>query len=281
MVRIGIIGAGRVGTCLAGYLAARGYPVAGFFSRTFASAQTAAGAIGGQAYTDLCALATDSDVVLITTPDDAIAQTAAALAAGLSEGKRRVYIHTSGATPAAALSPLAPHAAGLFALHPIYSFSGRYLPPEEVARIPVTVEGQGEDAFIKEAFPHAVSIPAAQKPLYHAALCMASNFLVTLMAHAWHAAEGAGLPPEMLRPLVEKTVENLFVQGPEAALTGPISRGDAGTVRAHLAALGDETDFYQILGRYTAQLAEQAGRLDQTQRNKILEVLQDGKTYNA
>ncbi len=209
--RLAIIGRGRVGTALAGAFATAGYSVSGPLGR---------GADGSGA-----------DAVLLCVPDDEIVRAAAHVPPGPLVG------HCSGAT---GLSALTPHEA--FALHPLMT---------------VTAEGAdfaGAGAAIAGTTPRALDLAAelaqalgmrpaqvaeADRPAYHAAASIASNFLVTLEAAAERVAGAAGVGRDQLVPLVRATVENWARLGPERALTGPVARGDEATIERQRAAVED------------------------------------------
>lgn len=159
----------------------------------------------------------DADVVLLCVPDGEIAAAAACIAPG------RLVGHCSGATT---LAPLAPHEA--FSLHPLMT---------------VTAAGARFDGAACAVAGHAVGRALAERlgmrpfavadedrAAYHAAACVASNFLVTLEGFAERLAVSAGAPRDAFLPLVRATVENWAALGPERALTGPIARGDDATV---------------------------------------------------
>jgi predicted short-subunit dehydrogenase-like oxidoreductase (DUF2520 family) len=207
--RLAIIGRGRLGNALAGALTRVGYEVSGPLGR---------GADGSGA-----------DAVLLCVPDAEIARAATRVSPGPLVG------HCSGAT---GLAELTPHEA--FSLHPL-----------------MTVTAQGADfagagAAIAGTTPRALDLAAelaqalgmvpvrlaeADRPAYHAAASIASNFLVTLEAAAERLADAAGIEREQLVPLVRATVENWARLGPERALTGPVARGDEATVRRQRAAV--------------------------------------------
>ncbi len=217
--RLGVVGAGRLGSALAIALRAAGYPVEG---------------PAGRGERPL-----DCEAIVLCVPDAEI-PTAAATVAGAAP----VIGHTSGATPLSALEPAG--AAALFGLHPLQTFGG-----ESAAD---AFEGSG--CAIAGSTPAALSlaqriardlgmrpfeIEERGRAAYHAAASVASNFLVTLEAAAERLAGGAGLEPEqaraLLAPLVLQTAANWAELGPERALTGPVARGDEATVAAQRAAV--------------------------------------------
>jgi predicted short-subunit dehydrogenase-like oxidoreductase (DUF2520 family) len=170
-------------------------------------------------------------VVLLCVPDAEIAAAAAALAPGAIVG------HCSGATT---LAPLAPHEA--FSLHPLMTVAG----PEAVfAGARCAVAGSTPRALdtalalARRLAMEAVAIDDRDRPAYHAAASIASNFLVTLEAAAERLLAVAGADRDLIVPLVRATVENWAALGPERALTGPIARGDEATVARQREAVAD------------------------------------------
>jgi predicted short-subunit dehydrogenase-like oxidoreductase (DUF2520 family) len=209
MPSVAIIGSGRLGTALARALETGGFDVRGPLGR---------GEIA------------EADVALICVADGEIATAATA-------GHRCRFIgHTSGATP---LTALAGAGAQAFGLHPLQTFAGGD-GPERFLLIGCAIAGETPEATdvarrLAEALGmQPLEIEDGQRAAYHAAASVASNFLVTLQAMAEELAEGAGLERHearaLLAPLVRTTVENWAVKGPEAALTGPVARGDDATV---------------------------------------------------
>jgi predicted short-subunit dehydrogenase-like oxidoreductase (DUF2520 family) len=228
-----VVGRGRLGTALAAALRAAGAPVTGPLGR---------GATAGHA-----------EVVLLCVPDGEIAAAAAALGAG--DGV--LVGHCSGATT---LAPLAPHEA--FSLHPLMTVPAT---GADLRRVPAAIAGSTERA---RATAHRIATAMQMVPFaiadedraaYHAAASMASNFLVTL---EWAAERVGGLDRGLLAPLVRATVENWAAHGPQAALTGPIARGDAATVERQRAAVAerapDLVDTFDALAGATRALAEDA-----------------------
>jgi predicted short-subunit dehydrogenase-like oxidoreductase (DUF2520 family) len=213
---VGIVGAGRVGTALAQALRDAGVAVDGPLGRGARPARC--------------------DAIVLCVPDAEIPAAAEAVT-----GAASLIGHTSGATP---LSALAYAGVPAFGLHPLQSFAH---PGVRFEGAGAAVAGSTPEAL---AFATGLAERLGMRPFeiddegraaYHAAASVASNFLVTLQAAAESIAEGAGLEREeareLLLPLVRQTVENLAELGPEAALTGPIARGDEATVEAQRAAV--------------------------------------------
>jgi predicted short-subunit dehydrogenase-like oxidoreductase (DUF2520 family) len=190
----------------------------------------------------------DADLVVVATPDAAIAETAAALAPSVRAGA--LVLHVSGACTLDELDKLrvARPDIAVGSLHPLQS-----LPSVEagVARLPgswCAVDGPPDVERIAVSLGmRPFRIADTDRAAYHAAAAIASNHLVALLAQAGRVAEGAGVPPAALLPLVRATVDNVEALGAPAALTGPVARGDVDTVRAHLTVLGDEAFTYCAL----------------------------------
>jgi len=204
--RVVVVGRGRVGRAIAPALSAAGIDVAGPLGRDDAPPPSA-------------------DAVLLCVPDAAIAEAAAAYA-----GVAPLVGHTSGATP---LDVLAPAGADAFGLHPLQTFAegdGRF--DGLGCAIGGTTPGAlaAADALARCLGMRPFELADADRPAYHAAASIASNFLVALEAAAERVGAAAGLDREMLVPLVRQTVENWAALGPERALTGPVSRGDEAPV---------------------------------------------------
>ena len=205
---VAVVGDGRIGRALASSLRAAGAEVQGPLGR---------GATGDGA-----------DVVLLTVPDAEIGRAAASLADGLVVG------HVSGATT---LAPLAPHEA--FGLHPLMTVTG----PEAVFEgVPAALAGSSARAretahgLARVLGLRTFELHDHDRAAYHAAASIASNFLVTLETFAAELAGTAGIPRDVLVPLIRATVSNWEAEG-AAALTGPIARGDEETVARQRAAV--------------------------------------------
>jgi predicted short-subunit dehydrogenase-like oxidoreductase (DUF2520 family) len=212
----------------------------------------------------------DADLVVIGTPDAAIADAAAALAPGLRPGA--LVVHLSGACTGAELEKLRvdrPDVA-VGSLHPLQS-----LPSVElgISRLPgswCAVDGPDDvERLALSLGMRPFRVDDAQRAQYHAAATIASNHLVALMGQAVRVADAAGVPPEALLPLVRATLENVTAVGSAAALTGPVARGDADTVSRHLDALApDERAAYRALAAEALRLT---GRDDAALRDALEE----------
>ncbi|ALJ12965.1 Rossmann-like and DUF2520 domain-containing protein [Sphingopyxis macrogoltabida] len=245
--QIGIVGAGRVAQALTLGLAPHSLAPPLLWARSPAKAEVAAARLGcAIAEQRLDRLMQSCDVVAIAVSDDAVEAVSAELAAVRPTDRRPFVCHVSGRSGAAILEPL--HAAGALtaAIHPAMTFTGD--PHGEAARMKqarFAVTGSSPQAI---ELAHrlvglmggiAVDIAEERRPLYHAALCHASNHLVTLIAGASDALRSADIddPAAFLAPLVRAALENSLDRGFDA-LSGPLLRGDSRTIEGHLGALG-------------------------------------------
>jgi predicted short-subunit dehydrogenase-like oxidoreductase (DUF2520 family) len=272
--KVCIVGAGKVGSTLALALQNKGYRIVGVASRRLESARRLAARLGCPAGTRPEEHAREAEVVLITTPDRVIAEVAAVIQSRGGFVPGQLVAHTSGATPAEVLAPARVSGAVVVSIHPLQSFAD---PDLALRRLPGCYFGLEGDAagvqwarrLVTDLGGIPIQIKPAQKALYHAAACVASNYMVAVIHLATEMLGRCGLPPEMaqeaLRPLIEGTWQNIQEVGAVRALTGPVARGDMPTLAWHLAALGrrgrEFEEVYRVLGAYTAEVARQQGAL--------------------
>lgn len=284
MTSINIIGAGRLGQTLAYLAQASGrYRIGAVLCRSLPAARAACGFIG--AGVPLCELAAlpAAELTLIAVPDGEIARVAANLAQGRLLSPGTVAFHASGAGEAALLAPLAVQGVYCASLHPAFSFADPARAVVDFAGTRCALEGDSAAFAALQTLAAALGgvpfllVPGG-KVAYHAALSVASNYLVTLHDLAARVAASAGIEPEvataLLGDLMRKTLGNSLALGPAAALTGPVVRGDAGTVAAHRRVLSAADDaLYCALGAATLRLA--ATRLDAAAQAAVAAVLRD------
>jgi predicted short-subunit dehydrogenase-like oxidoreductase (DUF2520 family) len=286
-VEFAIIGAGKVGKALACLLAQAGYGFLGAASRTEESARAAKRFVGsGVATTDPTRLIPRADLVFITTPDAAIASVCLTLAESGALTPGAVVAHCSGALPSSILEPARRAGCAVGSLHPCQAFASA---GEAVRVLPGSyccIEG---DLAAVEALEEVarvlrmqiVKVPTSAKVLYHAAACVASNYAVALQHAAVRLQEAAGISREdalqCLLPLLQGTASNLERAGLPDALTGPIERGDAGTVAAHLEAVAEAAPgllpMYREMGRLAVEVALDKGSIDRAAGEELLRTL--------
>jgi predicted short-subunit dehydrogenase-like oxidoreductase (DUF2520 family) len=216
-----------------------------------------------------------AEVWMIATRDDAIVPSCATLAASGKVTPDDIVFHVSGATPSSDLKPVKDRGALVASVHPIKTFTDA---EQAVQTFPGTFcSAEGDPGALEVLRPAFESIGAKvfdiapeMKPIYHAGGVFACNYLAALIEAALRAHEKAGIPRaaslSALEPLVRETVDAIFEQGPAKALTGPIARGDAVTVKRQLARVREWDvnmgELYRGLGLLAVALAETAGKLD-------------------
>ncbi|HET8658197.1 MAG TPA: DUF2520 domain-containing protein [Micromonosporaceae bacterium] len=292
---VGIIGAGRVGTVLAAALARAGHRIVGAAGKDGTDPATArarmARLLPGTRRLPAAEVARRSELVLLAVPDDVLAPLVADLAESGSFWPGQVVVHTSGAHGTGVLHPATARGAHPLAVHPAMTFTGR---PDDLTRLPGTsygVTAPEELRPLAERLVHDLGgvvewVAEPARPLYHAALAHGANHLVTLVNEALDRLRDAGVvhPEKVLAPLLGAALENTFQLG-DAALTGPVCRGDAGTVARHLDALTavapESVPAYRALARRTADRAIAAGRLRPTDAEPLLDVLASRRTVRS
>lgn len=226
----------------------------------------------------------ETTVLVLAVPDTALAEVAWEYGGAGPAPPGCAALHLSGAVSTDALAPL--HGAGyaVGSMHPLQTVADPWLGADRLEGVAFALAGEPVAVRAARRLVEAMGgvslvVPPALRPLYHASAVMASNYVVTLVAAACRALGEAGIPPEAqlpaLLPLAQGTLDNLKRLGVPAALTGPIARGDADTVRLHLSRLsGDGRALYCALGLETVQLARDAG-LDDARAAEIELLLRD------
>jgi predicted short-subunit dehydrogenase-like oxidoreductase (DUF2520 family) len=243
---VAIVGAGRVGRTLARKLRGLGWSIGVVVSRSRTSAIAAVRAIGaGTARGEITRSILAADMVLITTPDDAVGKLAVALAKiGGEEWRGKIVLHTSGALDRSELAPLARFGASTGSLHPLQTFSGRTTPRLE--GVVFALEGDRQALRAARQITLALGgipivIQGGHKPAYHAAAAFAAGSLLAVLEASTQILMAIGFTrrsaTRAVVPLVRQMIENFERMGPRSSWTGPLSRGDYATVRKHLVAL--------------------------------------------
>ncbi len=264
-MRIGIIGAGKVGTTLGKYLSIHGKNVTGFYSRTHESADEAATFAETETYSSLCKLVEESDVIFITTPDGVIPQVWGELLH--QDISNRIICHFSGSLSSHVFSGREEAGASGISMHPMYAFSDKFHSYEQFHTAYLTLEGDPEAVAVMKPMweaigHHVLTLKAEDKIKYHAAAAMASNEMLGLMQASLDILSECGFSEKdsmaLLTPLVQGNIASMLEKGCVNALTGPVERGDAQTVRKHLQALeGSKAGkIYQSLGSTMVELAK-------------------------
>jgi predicted short-subunit dehydrogenase-like oxidoreductase (DUF2520 family) len=248
--RLALVGPGRAGGAVALALTAHGWRVTGVAGRhpdAPGVVETAGrfGAAPGPAEVVVAGV----DLVLIATPDAAIDEVAGIIGPAVTPAT--LVIHLSGAR---GLDALARVPARVGALHPLQTLPDPDLGAARLAGAYAAVAGDEEVAHLARTLGMTpITVADVDRAAYHAAACIASNHLVALLAQVEAVTD---VPIAAFLPLVHATVDNVGTRGPRGALTGPVARGDAATVRAHLDAIPDaERPAYLAMARRTATLA--------------------------
>jgi predicted short-subunit dehydrogenase-like oxidoreductase (DUF2520 family) len=285
---VGIVGAGPVGTALGVAISRASWPVAAVASRDSERRAAFCRLVpGARPFIDAIALLDEVELIVLAVPDDAIPEVIEPLR--LYGGQ--AMIHTSGLLGADALEPALAAGSHVGAFHPLVSFTADVERSVE-ALAGATVALEADEflmtllADLAEAIGgRPVRLPRGSKPLYHAAAVMASGGLVALLDAVVRLGAGAGIDEAgslaLYGRLLEQTLANARAVGVAAALTGPMVRGDAGTVAAHVAALEarapDLLDLYASLARREIAIAEDRGALSTERRDRVLSALAKGR----
>jgi predicted short-subunit dehydrogenase-like oxidoreductase (DUF2520 family) len=240
---VGIVGAGRAGTALGAALARAGHEVVAASAVSDASVRRARANFPGAVITEPSEVIRRAGLALLTVPDDALPGLVAGLAATGAPLEGRLLAHASGRYGVSVLEPAVRRGALPLALHPVMTFTGR---DDDVERLRGTCFGvtspdglrPAAEALVIEMGGEPVFIAEQDRDLYHAAIAGAANYLVTLVAQAMDLLRTIGVPEpaRLLAPLLSASLDNALRFG-DAGLTGPVARGDAATVAAHVAAL--------------------------------------------
>lgn len=268
-----LVGAGRVGRTLAAlWLRAGVFTLGDVLTRSPESARQAVAALGAGRPLAHPNELRPADVWLIATPDGALTEAAAAVArTGLPPAQAW---HCSGFAPAAVLAPLQQLGWSVASAHPALSFADPAAAQAQFAGTACALEGDDPAvARAEQAFGaiggRCFRLQAADKPLYHGAAVLVSNFPPVLAAAAAELWQGCGMPPELIGPLwqafAKNVADNLLRLGPAAALTGPAARGDSAVVQAETTALQARdpalAQAYAALSTLAARLAQQGAAL--------------------
>ena len=279
---IGVVGAGRVGTALAVALSRAGHRITGASAISAASRRRVEKFLPGTPVMEPADVVV-ADLVLLTVPDDVLGGLVRGLAATGAPLAGRMLAHASGLHGLAVLEPAVAQGALPMALHPVMTFTGR---PDDADRLAGICFGVTAPAVLRPAAEvlvmemggEPVFIAEADRGLYHAALAGAANHLVTQVVQAADllTKAGVGQPSRMLGPLLSAALDNALRLG-DAALTGPVARGDAETVAGHLEALRADAPealpAYLALARLTASRALASGMLSAPDAQRLLDVL--------
>ncbi|MGW5866369.1 Rossmann-like and DUF2520 domain-containing protein [Streptomyces sp. NPDC055239] len=283
---VGVVGAGRVGPALAAALQLAGHRPVAVSGVSEASVRRAALLLPDVPLVTPAQVLERADLVLLTVPDDALPSLVEGLVETEAVRPGQLMVHTSGRYGTKVLEPALRAGALPLALHPAMTFTGTPVDVQRLAGCSFGVTAPEElrlaaEALVIEMGGEPEWIAEESRPLYHAALALGANHLVTLVAESMDLLKDAGVqaPDRMLGPLLGAALDNALRSG-DAALTGPVARGDAGTVAAHVAELRKHAPQtvagYLAMARATADRALAHGLLKPELAEDLLGVLADG-----
>ncbi len=283
MLKIGFIGAGTVGTALAILLNSKGYLFVGASRRSRSSSRNLLKVVSNLHLLDSNQEVADAaDLVFITTPDDAIAE----VTTQVKWRRGQSVVHCSGADSTDVLEPARKSGAMVGGFHPLQTFAGVEQAVENIPGSTFAIEAKEPLLTALKDMATTlggqwIELKADDKVAYHAAAVFACNYMVTLVKLAtdlWHTFS---IPPDQatraLLPLMRGTLHNIETIGIPQCLTGPISRGDTGTIKKHLEALSQKApallSTYQEFGRQTVPIALDKGRINEQQALELEDIL--------
>jgi predicted short-subunit dehydrogenase-like oxidoreductase (DUF2520 family) len=283
MLKLGFIGAGTVGTALAVLLSSKGYQVVGVSSRSRTSAENLAKAVDGcRVLKSNQDVADTAELIFITTPDDTIGT----VASQVKWHEKQSVVHCSGADSTATLEPARKTGAVVGSFHPLQTFAGVKQAIENIPGSTFAIEAEEPLLDTLKGMATAlggnwIELKASDKVAYHAAAVIACNYLVTLVKLATDLWQTFSIPPDQatkaLLPLIRGTLHNIDTIGIPQCLTGPIARGDTGTIKKHLRTLQEKApallSAYKELGLQTIPIALAKGKINQQQARELEEIL--------
>lgn len=298
-INLCVIGAGRVGTTVSYTLAEKELPnikLKAISSRSMESLNRAKKILGSKAagviFTRENSKAVSlANCILICTPDDVINSVCSDIFKDKSKDFKNYYaIHFSGSKSLEVLNSARAAGAEIASIHPLKSFASI---EEAIKSLPGTIFGityssteskKMAEFLVKSLGGGIIEVENNKKPLYHAAACVASNYLVTLINYAVLIHKKMGIKPEDslkgLMGLVEDTVSNIKKMGTEKSLTGPIARGDVGTIKEHVKSFNEffskeDSALYRMMGIETSKIAHQNKWIKESTVEELKEILKE------
>ena len=282
---VGVVGTGRAGSVIGAALKRAGHQVKACTAVTDLSKLRAEALLPGVAILSIEETVADRDLILLSIPDDVLSQVVSGLAATHAVSPGTFVMHLSGRYGIEVLRPLTELGCLPLALHPVMTFTGTSIDLNRLSACPFGVTTHPTlrpvaETLVMEMGGEPVWVPEASRSLYHAALTFGANNLMTLVNQTSELLESAGItnPEALVAPLLSASLDNALRNG-DSALTGPIARGDAETVREHLRVLANfdpaVTQAYRSLARLTAVRALAAGVLQPQSAENLLTMLAD------
>jgi predicted short-subunit dehydrogenase-like oxidoreductase (DUF2520 family) len=288
-MRVGIIGAGKVGSAFAFGLKHEGTEVSGIYSKSGASVEFLNNRMGTAFENDMKCTIENSDLVLICVSDGQIAKVAEEISSISEEMKilKKAFIHCSGSLTSSVLEPVRMKGAAIGSLHPIQSFADKENGWKGLYGIYYGYEGSKSaralcEQIVRNFKGKILDIAANDKPIYHAAACVLSNYTVALSYICEKMLESIGIDGaaaiKAFAPLIEKTAENIISFGSVKALTGPISRGDYEVVEGHIrkieAKMPEWLQAYKAMGRAALAAALEKGTVGNERQEEFIRLFE-------
>jgi predicted short-subunit dehydrogenase-like oxidoreductase (DUF2520 family) len=283
--KIGIIGAGKVGTSIGYVMKDRGLNVVAVSDKFEAQLNAARGYMGdGLLYThDNMEIVKSSDVIAITTQDRAIAGVANEIYEKSERLDGKLFFHTSGAHPASILSQLDMKGAFSGSLHPLQTFPDIESAIRVIPDTYVFIDGHEEAIPVltligKTIGFDVVKIEGKNKVLYHLSAVYVCNLLCALLYAGQEIMNKAGMDLQPFFPIIKATLKNIEARGPLMSLTGPVIRGDTDTVMSHLKAIDSlelYTKVYKALSSVALDMVRERGILEDEIMVKMQSILEE------
>ncbi|OPJ56272.1 Rossmann-like and DUF2520 domain-containing protein [Alkalithermobacter paradoxus] len=289
-MNICFVGSGKVATSFGFYLKQKGYNIVGYYSKTTESAKKAANITETTSYENLQHIIGLSDIIFITTNDDAIESVVNNICDENMLRKDQIIVHMSGSLSSNVLKRAKDFGCFVYSMHPLQSFADIEGSINKLKSTVFTIEGCDEkieviESILKNTGNKYFRIDSQLKSIYHAGACVVSNYLVTLMDFGLSFFEKSGINREdafeAVYPLISGTLENIRNLGCEKGITGPIARGDINTVKKHLTSIEENIperlDFYRIMALRTVDISSRYALKDSEKVQILKNILKEEK----
>lgn len=235
---IGIIGSGKLGVSLGRYFKNGGFSISGIYGIDLKGARKGSEMIGTRNFSSVKKLLTSSKMVMVAVPDDQISRVWEEIKGKEISGK--VVFHTSGTLSSTIFKGAERYGARVASLHPMMTFSDRNTEIQRMKSMTIALEGECRELeeIIKVLGNNCFKVDAQSKVRYHLGGVYACNLILPMVSRGIANLMMCGLKEEeaktILMPLIEKTVDNIRLKGVRGAVSGPLERGDIGTIEKHL-----------------------------------------------
>jgi len=283
-LKVGFIGAGKVGIAFGKYLKEKKIEVIGYFDRNIENSINSSNFTKTKTFKNIKELVNCSDIIFITVNDDEIEEVSQNIIKTNLIINKKKFLHMSGAMSTKILKTLENSGANVYSLHPLQSFVEVSKAVEDLYKTYFSLEGniKKDDEIIgllNKLGNKYFIITQEQKAKYHMSACIFSNYLVTLMDFGTNILEDIGIQRdegfEAMYPLIEGTLENIKKVGTKKALTGPIARGDIGTIVKHIESFQENENNNKEIYKFLGQKSLDLSNISEIKKDKILEILKN------